>query len=100
MQSDDTSKPMSRAMLQLHINAAINQRLSRLDLPYDAQHRARLVRCLMRRTVCELLPDLKTADPKVIMHALLAVMQDVVVNMAADGELQLTASTIESSSQG
>jgi len=86
---NDDSAPMSRAKLQLHVNAAIDDVMGSLNIPYDAKHRARLVRCLLRRAVRELLSDIGTVSPKDVFRSLVAVVQDVVGSMAKDGELQV-----------
>lgn len=89
MNTYDGPTIISRAKLQTAIDAAIDGALKELGIStLDPETLNRLLRCLVRRAVRELLAASVAAHPGALVQAFMVIASDTIQSMVRKGELQ------------
>lgn len=91
MNTDSSS--ISRAKLQTVVDAAIDAALKELGKPMNPETLSRLVRCLVRRAIREMLAGGLPAHPGALVQAFMFIAVDTIQSMAKKGELQIPGTT-------
>jgi hypothetical protein len=92
MNTNDGPTISSRAKLQTAIDAAIDDALKNLGISTrDPETLNRLLRCLVRRAVRELLTASVAAKPGALVQAFMSIAVDTIQSMMKKGEIKSPA---------
>ncbi len=92
MKTNDGPTIISRAKLQTAIDAAIDGALKELGIStLDPETLNRLLRCLVRRAIRELLAASVAAHPGALVQAFMAIAVDTIQSMMKKGEIKAPA---------